>query len=500
MYGGDSMKDRSLLQALILGLGQITSKILSLIFIFRFSKDLGQDGMSIYAYTYVPFSILADLSTFGFIPGTSKLVSKLKSENEELKISYLYKKGIKLGFIIGLIFFIFMFIFSSQIIKISLFEGIDNNTFNIVRRNLILASISLFLIPVNNFLRGFLQGHMKMYPTAISLIIEHILKIVLYLLLITKIKDDNIISFVFILYFLSYLSSFMILIIFAYNIRTKEYKRFSVYKTLFKLCIPFGIATLFFTLYQFIDTVTLSILLPVEGYYTAFMFENIRLIFFPIVIAQALGGMLNPKINYLYKENKQEEVNELALKCTNLIINILIPLTIIMKLFSNEIYNLFYHQNNGGLILGQISILIIFFGLYKVLLGLSMNLNRSHYLIIATLISSIAKILLNIFLIKRFGYIGAMYSTIIAVSICLLSAYYVLYKENIKILLPNILMIIKTVIISLISSVIAIYFQIFFSLDNYPTYLGIFLFSTLILGLCYIFSEMINFMNRLSIK
>ena len=94
MYGGDSMKDRSLLQALILGLGQITSKILSLIFIFRFSKDLGQDGMSIYAYTYVPFSILADLSTFGFIPGTSKLVSKLKSENEELKISYLYKKGI----------------------------------------------------------------------------------------------------------------------------------------------------------------------------------------------------------------------------------------------------------------------------------------------------------------------------------------------------------------------------------------------------------------------
>ena len=61
-------------------------------------------------------------------------------------------------------------------------------------------------------------------------------------------------------------------------------------------------------------------------------------------------------------------------------------------------------------------------------------------------------------------------------------------------------MIIKTVIISLISSVIAIYFQIFFSLDNYPTYLGIFLFSTLILGLCYIFSEMINFMNRLSIK
>ena len=50
--------------------------------------------------------------------------------------------------------------------------------------------------------------------------------------------------------------------------------------------------------------ITLSILLPIEGYYTAFMFETIRLIFFPIVIAQALAGTLNPKINYLYNENK----------------------------------------------------------------------------------------------------------------------------------------------------------------------------------------------------
>ena len=172
------MKDKSLLQALILGLGQIASKVLSLIFIFRFSKDLGQDGMSIYAYTYVPFSIFADLSTFGFIPGVSKLCSGLLSDNKELEVSYLFKKGVKLAFIIGIIFFIFMFIFSSQIIQISLFEGISDQTFNIVRINLLLASVSLFLIPVNNFLRGFLQGQLKMYPTAISLIIENIMKII----------------------------------------------------------------------------------------------------------------------------------------------------------------------------------------------------------------------------------------------------------------------------------------------------------------------------------
>ena len=186
------MKDKTLLQALVLGFGQITSKILSLIFLFRFSKDLGESGMSIYAYTYVPFSIFADLSTFGFIPGISKLVSKLKTEDDENKIAYLYKSGKRIAIIVGIAFFIFMVIFSSQIIKISLFNDIDLNTFNKVRTNLLLASTSLLIIPTNNFLRGYLQGHMRMYPTAISLISENVIKICVYLMLIKKIDNNRI--------------------------------------------------------------------------------------------------------------------------------------------------------------------------------------------------------------------------------------------------------------------------------------------------------------------
>ncbi len=494
------MKDKSLLQALVLGFGQIASKILSLIFIFRFSKDLGETGMSIYAYTYVPFSIFADLSTFGFIPGISKLVSKLKSENQELKVSYLYKKGLRVSLIVGVVFFIFMIIFSSQIIKISLFSDIDETTFTTVRTNLLLASTSLLLIPTNNFLRGYLQGHMRMYPTAISLIIENITKIILYLVLIKNISNNNIITFVFILYFLSYLISMLILYLSVDKHKLKEHKKFDVVNTIIKTCVPFGIVTLFFTMYQFIDTITLSVILPVEGYYTAYMFETIRLIFFPIIIAQALAGAINPKIIYLYNDNKLEEVNNLAIKCTTMIIHVLIPLTIIMKLFSNEIYGLFYHQDNGGYILNKISILIVFFGLYKVLLGLSMGMKKNNYIIIATIISAIAKIILNIFLINRFGYLGAMYSTIIAVIICLGSAYYVLYKENIKLILPNILSILKSIIVTLIVCVIVWYFKIYYSLDYYPIYLGVFLYSTLIIGLCYIFNKTYNFINVIRIK
>ena len=69
-------------------------------------------------------------------------------------------------------------------------------------------------------MRGYLQGHLKMYPTAISLILENITKIVLYLFLIRSVDVTNIITLVFILYFLSYLVSMLIL-----YICIKKYKK-----------------------------------------------------------------------------------------------------------------------------------------------------------------------------------------------------------------------------------------------------------------------------------
>ena len=40
------------------------------------------------------------------------------------------------------------------------------------------------------------------------------------------------------------------------------------------------------------------------------MFETIRLIFFPIVIAQALAGAINPKI--IYSSGNKKEINVFA--------------------------------------------------------------------------------------------------------------------------------------------------------------------------------------------
>ena len=497
---GDSMKDKTLLQALILGVGQVTAKILSLVFLFRFANDLGKDTMSLYAYAYVPFSLFADLACFGLIPGTSKIVSKLLGNKEEEKVNYLLKKGTIYCLFAGIVFFLFMLFFSRQILSVSLFDGYTEETFQVVRTNMLMASISLFILPIMHFYKGFLQGHLIMYPSCIAIILENLVKLILYIALAKYIVDTHIIYLVFLIYFLGYMISFLLLLYFVFPYYRKSKKKFGSISILLKTCIPFGIATMFFTIYQFIDSVSLPILLPTEGYYTAYMFETIRLIFFPIVIAQALGGALNPKMNYMFKEDRIEEAKTIADRCSSLIIYILIPFMILMRYFSNDIYNLFYKQENGATILYHISILIIFFGLYKVLIGISLGLPKAHYIIIATIISALAKYILNYVFIPHFGYQGAIYATILAVSICIVVAYFVLHKEGICIFVKNVKAILLSFLATSVSIFLAVLIRICFLLKHYPTYYSIILYSIFIVGIYYIFIKIIKQTYKLCIR
>lgn len=494
------MKDKTLLQALILGLGQVSAKILSLVFLFRFSNDLGSTGMSLYVYAYVPFSIFADLSCFGLIPGTSKLVSKLNANQETNKVAHLLWKGTIYSCLGGACFFLFMLFFSRQILTLSLFDNLNEETFNEVRLNLLFASISLFVIPLNHFYKGFLQGHMIMYPSCMAIILENVIKLVAYVLITHQGITGNYIQIIFIIYFMSYAGSVLLLFIFVFRFYKQPKLRFPAVFSLLKTSIPFGIATMFFTIYQFIDSVTLPVLLPMEGYYTAYMFETIRLIFFPIVIAQALGGVLNPKMNYMFQEDKMKEANQIARLCSTWIIYILVPLTIIMKYFSNEIYHSFYHQENGELILYHISSLILFFGLYKVLIGISLGLPRGYYIIIATIISAMAKYILNYLLIPKVGYLGGIYATMISVAICIAAAYAVLHLEGIKLFWKNIWAIVKAFVAVFLSSFLVVVYKTCFSLKSYPVYFNIALYSILLLGIYYIFLILLQQRKKICIK
>ena len=101
----------TIVEGLILSIAQISSKILSLFFIFYLASKAKSLGLYLYSYAYIPFSLFLDISAFGIIPGISKSVALLNSEYKNQNTHYLLKSGTVFSIILGISFYFIVNIF-----------------------------------------------------------------------------------------------------------------------------------------------------------------------------------------------------------------------------------------------------------------------------------------------------------------------------------------------------------------------------------------------------
>ena len=229
------MKNRVFIQGIILGAGQIIGKILSLAFIFLLAARIKPIGLHLYTYAYIPFSLFLELSSFGLIPGTSKAISKLLGSKRKEDVIYLLKSGTIISLILGIVFFIIINLFSNLILKVTLYSGYTKEDYKLILTNLNYASLSILIYPIISFYKGFLQGKLKMLPSALAIILENIIRLSLFIL-ISKNITESIFKNIFLVNFYSYLLPFFLLFCFIFKYYFKKsYKFHSImylYKTL----------------------------------------------------------------------------------------------------------------------------------------------------------------------------------------------------------------------------------------------------------------------------
>ncbi len=495
--------------AFFLGASNVLVKILGLIIIIPFSRMVGPIGTSLYSYAYVPYVFFMDVSTIGLVPGVSKLTSKFQASNEEDKTRYLIYKSKKIMLLIGLISFTLLNLLAPFLAKLVL--G-GNKELNNSTKDVIFAirciSPSLILGPIVSLYRGFLQGNRNMYPTAISLIIEQIIRFVIILsgtYIYIKVLKSNYKYPVFLAVFSSAVALFLAYLflgIFSKKYTKGNKEEFSYLKILYKTCIPIGITTIFLTIYQLIDSVTFNKYLLVYGatnvetMYALYSFESMRLIIIPVLLAQSLATSLMPNITKMHTEQQFDLRNKEINKIIELVISFVISVLIIFIYFSKEIYILFYNNDiNGPKILASTCYLIYVFGINKVLIAILQGISKAKYLIITTICSFLLKYILNILLISKLGYIGGVLSSFISVFIILLVGFYLLKKENIitikKILLINF----KYIIIGILSLMFLISIRITFNvnMENFKTHLiGLSLYGLLYFLFFYIMNKILK--------
>lgn len=160
--------------ALVMGVGTFISKLLGAIYRVPLTNLIGAFGLGLYQTVFPVYSLLLDFSGAGIPSAMSRLISLGGEENKLKRAQSYLNSSLRLLFFFGLFFSLFMIIFSNAI---SVLQGNAN-----ARLAYIALAPAVILVSLLSCFRGYFQGQMQMSPTAISQIIEQIVKLVFGLL------------------------------------------------------------------------------------------------------------------------------------------------------------------------------------------------------------------------------------------------------------------------------------------------------------------------------
>jgi len=160
----------------LLGAAAIISKLLGTLQKIPMQNIGGDEAFGIYSAVFPIYTLIIFLATAGFPVAISKFVSESLERNDEAEAVQILKVSCVILFLSGLLFFLFLFFGAPIIAKV-----IDNmHTIKAIQS----ISLALLFIPVMSAIRGYFQGKQNMLPTAISLITEQTIRVIIMIVLL----------------------------------------------------------------------------------------------------------------------------------------------------------------------------------------------------------------------------------------------------------------------------------------------------------------------------
>ena len=156
--------------AFILTVATAFVKLAGLLFKFPVAWILGDSGMGVYYHAYEIYNFLAVLASMGLPVAVSRVVSETLVSDNYAEAEKIYKVSIRLFAVIGIVVAAVMAIFGDQLAF--LLEG-NSYAGNSIR----VLSVTAFCAFIMSAQRGYFQGYSTMMPTAVSQVIEAVVKL-----------------------------------------------------------------------------------------------------------------------------------------------------------------------------------------------------------------------------------------------------------------------------------------------------------------------------------
>lgn len=198
---------------------------------------------------------------------------------------------------------------------------------------------------------------------------------------------------------------------------------------LLKKAIPFGLSTAGFMLYFRVDSLMLAFLRndAEVGWYNA----SCRIVEGMIVIPTTLYYVLFPRLSILHEKSKRD-IEQLVGRAFKFLISLSLPITGVGIIFSRPIIMMIYGEAyiNSILALQILLVGVTFMFLWLILVVILNSTNHAVLPFNGGVLATTINIGINIFLIPRYGYIGASISVVTSNIFLFLFLYYSMVKNG----------------------------------------------------------------------
>ena len=166
----------------ILSLGGFIAKLLGAFYRIPLTNIIGSYGMGIYQLVFPLFSLLLTISTAGIPVAVSKLVAEKAAVGQHKQAHKVFNTALVMLATFGLIGSALLFFLSNNIAALQ-GNGDAATAYKII-------APSVFLVCIISAYRGYFQGLMQMSPTAVSQIVEQVVKMTVGLVCAIKFMPD----------------------------------------------------------------------------------------------------------------------------------------------------------------------------------------------------------------------------------------------------------------------------------------------------------------------
>lgn len=422
------------------------SKFLGMIYVIPFNAMVGPEGVALYSYAYLPYSILITIATVGIPLAVSKFISKYNSLGDYYTGMRMFKTGMSLMAVTGIITFLALFFSAELIANLIISDDELHNTVEDVTMVIRMVSFALIITPSMSIMRGFFQGNQSMGPTAVSQVIEQIARIVFLLVaafLIIYIFNGTTttaVGYATFAAFIGAIFSYGVLLIYwkkrkpfidkklaeqksVHDIPKKELMR-----ELLRYAGPFVIVSLAIPLFQIVDTVTFNRTMVAigQGEISEALFGSIyslshKLVIIPVTIATGLSLAVMPVVTSSFTQGQKPLLNNQINQALQIILVLVIPASFGLTMLSSEAYGTLFGGletlNLTGPLLGWYAPVGILFALLTVTASILQGINQQNHAVFNLCAGFLFKVLFNIQFIHMFGAKGSIFATAVGLTI-----------------------------------------------------------------------------------